>query len=90
MLTALTNGALVSGIARASTFRVVGSMLEGPMRRLLVDLRHTFFAGCGDNEDLSLLAAHERTDHFLNDPVFDQSLETLGRFHTRLGLLLSA
>jgi hypothetical protein len=78
----LRNRPLVPGIARLAAFGVFGSMLEGPVIRLFVNLGDAFHAFDDHDEDLSLLPTHEGPDDFSDDPVVHQSLETLWGLHT--------
>ena len=67
MRRALADGALVACVSDLAPLRVLSSILECTVCRLLVDLRDALLASGDDQIDLGLLAAHQRTHDFLDE-----------------------
>ena len=81
---ALVHGTLITGISRAPSLGVLSPMFECTLAGVFVDLGDAFLASGNDHVNLCLLAAHQRPEDFLDDPVIHQSLQILGRLdHAR-------
>ena len=77
----LAHRPLVAAVTGLAAFGVLGAVLEVALLGLLVDLGDALLAA-GDHEvDLGLLAAHQRTQHLLDDAVVHEGQKGLRGAH---------
>jgi len=62
-------------------------MLERSLMGFFVHLCDAFFPADDHDVNVSLLAAHQWADDFLDNSIFQEQFETLGRVHVRFGFL---
>ena len=73
--------ALVARVPHPSALGVLGPLLEGAVRGVLVDLRDLGLPVDQDQVDLRLFAALERSDDFVDDPLVGQRRQDFGHAH---------
>jgi hypothetical protein len=66
---AFVHGPLISGILDLASLSILGPVFEAPLRSVLVDFGDSLLLLCEHQVDLRLLAAHQRSNHIINDAL---------------------
>ncbi len=78
---AVGDRALIAAVPDPAPLGVRGALLEGAVMRVLVDLGHRVAAPGHDQVHLSFLAAHERSNHVVDDSVVEERRQAVGHPH---------
>ena len=80
----LLHRARAAAVAHLATFLILHCLLETTLVGFLVNLGAANLAAATHDEHVGFLAAHQWTDHFVDQAVFDQGFDSFGDFHRGL------